>query len=278
MTENRIVVANFAPGFNSTLLGPSGLVFQRSGEGLWFLQTAETPYGSTYAASSRFTPSGGSADLEAAVSGPGTLSYWVKAPMIPGAGRLLVTVNGTQVGPSSDSEDWIRETVAIPAGNHTVRWRFENGDSFLNAVEAAYLANISFSSGSGFAGWSNLESLPSNRRGMLDRNGPQNLPNLLAYAIGLNPLTASAADLPATANFNSAARTIDFTYRRAKNLPDVTLNVEGSTSLNSGFSAATVASESVLEDGADHQIMRATISIPTGTTRYFLRLRADGSQ
>lgn len=50
--------------------------------------------------------------------------------------------------------------------------------------------------GSGFEDWAEANEIPADRRGFLDTNGPFALPNLAAYAYGVNPFTVAADDLP----------------------------------------------------------------------------------
>jgi glycosidase len=123
--------------------------------------------------------------------------------------------------------------------------------------------------GGGYSEWSELESLPEDRRDPLDRNGPLDLPNLLAYAMGVNPLTATVADLPAVKSVDSAAGEVTVVYRRSTTAEGVTLELVGSTDLAAGvWEAAEILGNS---DGEDFVEVR--VAVPPGD-RYFLRLRA----
>jgi uncharacterized delta-60 repeat protein len=126
----------------------------------------------------------------------------------------------------------------------------------------------------GFANWSVLGSLPEGRRGPTDRNGPMNLPNLMAYAMGLDPLLATADDLPGIASVDTGAGTVTYEFRRSKSVTDVNLAVRGSTSLLPGsWGNVSVLHESTTEHGDSERVV-LVIAQPPGN-RYFLRLEAE---
>jgi hypothetical protein len=125
----------------------------------------------------------------------------------------------------------------------------------------------------GFAAWSVAPLLPENRRGPMDRNGSMNLANFLSYAMALDPRTATPADMPALGQRGSG--TMKFIFRRAKNLPDADLRIMSSTNLSTPWTAADVHSTAVIQDGGDHEKIEATVGMPQGTTRFFLRLDAE---
>ena len=95
---------------------------------------------------------------------------------------------------------------------------------------------------------------------------------MLSYGMGLNPLTATAADLPHLAR--SQGGPWKFVFRRAKGLSDVVLSVEGSGTLQSNsWSAPTILDQSVTDHGT-HESVEVSIQPPAGS-RYFLRLKAE---
>lgn len=83
---------------------------------------------------------------------------------------------------------------------------------------------------SGYSQWNVLSTLPSDLRGPTDRNGPLAIQNLAAYAMGLDPATASPADLPGIVkNSNN----LSITFRRSRAAADVTFNVEAANTMTS---------------------------------------------
>lgn len=125
-----------------------------------------------------------------------------------------------------------------------------------------------------FADWPVLSSLPLDRRGPMDRNGPMNLPNILAYAMGLDPLQAEPSDLPRLTSVNPSAGTLTFVFRRSKSATDANLSVQGSTTLQAGsWGAVDIVSETTTDHG-DWETVEVVIPKPEGK-RYFLRLFAQ---
>ena len=83
---------------------------------------------------------------------------------------------------------------------------------------------------SGYSQWSVLSNLPSDLRGPADRNGPMAIQNLAAYAMGLDPATASPADLPGVVKDSN---NLSITFRRSRAATDVTFNVEAANTMTS---------------------------------------------
>lgn len=119
-----------------------------------------------------------------------------------------------------------------------------------------------------FDDWADESGIPADRREPLDRNGPLKIQNLLAYAMGLNPVTASSGDMPKTASPDPEEGTIHFIYRRAKNSSEATLTPKISTDLKT-WSDANVIVETILEDGGNWETVDATIELTPGTAAYF---------
>lgn len=152
-------------------------------------------------------------------------------------------------------------------GNTTITLTVDDGD--LSASES-FVFTVQ---GGGFASWGLLDSLPADRRGPTDTNGSLNLPNLVAYAMGLDPLTATAADLPALKSIDTSNGTATISYRRSKNAHGVRLQLVGSTNLEGGVWSNSVIVRQSLQDSGDHEVVEVEVSLPPGD-RYFLRLRA----
>lgn len=126
----------------------------------------------------------------------------------------------------------------------------------------------------GFTDWIAANSgIPEGRTGLMDCNGPLNMPNLTAYAMGLNPLLAVPTDLPQVTSLNALAGTLHFIYRRAKNLSDASFTPRFSTDLQT-WSNATVLSQAVVGGGSDWELIDATIGFTPGSPA-FLKLAAQ---
>jgi hypothetical protein len=100
------------------------------------------------------------------------------------------------------------------------------------AASAVTVFKVTVRAVSGYSQWSVLSTLPSDLRGPADRNGPMAIQNLAAYAMGLDPATASPADLPGIVkNSNN----LSITFRRSRAATDVTFNVEAANALTNGW-------------------------------------------
>jgi len=271
MVADLEVVAKFDPVWTSSSLGPSGLVFNRTDVGRWFLQSEQVPAGSPMAARSGNVAPSTTSYMETTVNGPGTLTYWRKVSSDEGYDFLRVSLDNDETAAWSGEQDWAQVSMAIPDGSHTVRWTYSKDELFDIGLDAAFVAQVSYAPQSSFNSWSVLSLLPSDRRGPTHRNGPMNLPNLAAHAMGLNPLTATPADMPRVTGVQS--NTATFLFRRAKGLSGVTLGVKGTTNLVTGpWSAADLLNTST-SDRDGYEQVEVTVPKPTGG-RYFLRLEA----
>jgi hypothetical protein len=119
-----------------------------------------------------------------------------------------------------------------------------------------------------FEGWVVDSDLPIDRRGRLDRNGPLMMQNLMAYAMGLNPMTVTADDLAVANEPDPEVGMIHLIYRRAKNLSDVELTPMISINLET-WSAASVVSESILEEDVDWEKVDALVEFTPESAAFF---------
>lgn len=127
----------------------------------------------------------------------------------------------------------------------------------------------------GFSAWiASIPGVPVDRREPLQRNGPLDLQNLTAYAMGLDPMTAVSADLPQVSSLDPATGIIHFMYRRAKNLSDVTLRPRISTDLAS-WANANILSVTIMESGANWERVNALIQHTPGAKTGFVTLAAE---
>jgi hypothetical protein len=202
-----------------------------------------------------------------------TLSYW------DGAATVHVPITGvTPVGGNAVFD----VAAAIPAGagdlwlaNDSDTWALGEEMTFMPGMPPHFMQQLKITlPAAGFDDWIAAHpGIPEGSRGPLDRNGPLALQNLTAYAMGLDPMSASGADLPRVATLDPAAGTLHLIYRRAKNLGDVTLVPRFSLNLAS-WGNANVQSQTVIEDGGDWERVDAVISFEPGP-RVFIILAAE---
>lgn len=272
MNGNKSVTALFAPSLAGALDTP-GRSYTLGGNANWFAQTTVTHDGIDAARSGAI---GNSQQtwFETTVTGPGTLSFWWKVSSESGWDHLEFYINGSlQAGRISGEVNWQQKTYELSSGNHVLRWRYAKDGSVSVGSDAGWVDEVVWTPSGGFGSWLLLATLPPDRRGPLDRNGPLQIQNLLTYAMGLDPLTAIAADLPSVSSVDPAAGHATFRYRRAKNAPGVTLTPMTSTTLD-GWQPAQVLQTTIIQDGGDWEVVEVRVSYPPDG-RLFFQLKAE---
>jgi uncharacterized delta-60 repeat protein len=139
------------------------------------------------------------------------------------------------------------------AGTYTVRVTDAGGATVSNPADLPQV-------GSGFSAWA--DALPAGQRAPDDDPDFDGIPNLVEYALGLDPLTDSAAQMPQTVNNGTH---LTYTYRRVRS--DITYSVEAGDNLALPWSAANVNQGTPAGDGT------TTATLPLTAPEGFLRLR-----
>jgi hypothetical protein len=267
MNGNKSVSALFVPGLAGALDTP-GRIYTLGGNANWFEQTTVTHDGNDAARSGAIGNSQQSW-FETTVTGPGTLSFWWKVSSESGFDYLEFYINGSlQTGRISGEVNWQQKTYELPDGNHVLRWRYAKDGSFAAGSDAGWVDEVVWTPSGGFQSWPLLATLPPDKRGPLDRNGPLQIHNLLAYAMALDPLTATAADLPRVTSVDPVAGHATFRYRRAKNAPGVTLTPMTSATLN-GWQPPTILQTTTVQDGGDWEVIDIRVPAPPGGKLFF---------
>ncbi|MCW1925038.1 putative Ig domain-containing protein [Luteolibacter arcticus] len=263
--------------FDSSL-SPSGLTFSQGGQSSWYLQSTHVPQGIPFAARSGNTGNNTLSWIETTLPGPGTLAFRSKVSSESNYDFLRVRLNGVPLASWSGERDWTLDNFEIGGvGPQVVRWEFATDGSGQAGLHAAFLAQVTFTpstTSGGFESWPVLATLPANRRGQDDRNGPLNLPNILAYALGINPLTAQASDLPQAALETLGGSTyLTFTFRKNPAATDITYIPEISASLPSPWQSGA-GHLTVIESTPTSMKVRSNVSLGSAQRR-FVRLRVE---
>jgi len=120
------------------------LSLSTGGNSAWFAQTAVTHDGVGAAQSGAITDEQESW-LETPVIGPGTLTFWWKVSSEPDYDFLEFYLDGVlQPGAISGEVPWEQQTCDIPAGPHTLRWRYSKDISDSAGQDAAWLDEVNF--------------------------------------------------------------------------------------------------------------------------------------
>lgn len=272
LVSNRRIKASFAPEFRGEAVGTPGLTFRRGGSGLWALQQSSVPPAREWGMRSPEARAASASWVETVVNGPGTLTFWWKVSSEEDRDFLGLWLNFGLVTRISGETEWKQVTLEIADGAQLVRWEYRK-DSGVNAgLDAGFLGGIEYVS-NGFAGWSVLQTLPEGRRGPEDRNGNLGWPNLLAYALGVDPLTATDADLPRLVGWDAQTGTLTMSFRRSKHARGVVVALAGAGRLEEeSWNALNPVREERVDQG-DYEWVEQTIAMPATGAR-FIRLKA----
>lgn len=246
ITANVQATAVFQTSVARGLDAAPYLSFTDFGSGSWFGQY-ETSHDGTDSATSPSVGPNQQSRINTIVPGPGSLSFWWKVSSRANSGRLTLLIDhvaqSTPAPISGTSSDWARVAVDIPAGSHTISWRYARDSSSLTDGEnRGYVDELSFSgpnAGFLFSHW--IESrFTSAERADPKIAGPQadpdldGLPNLIEAAVGSLPKSRDACAL-AIADTSQAGdlRQVRLNVRHAATPPDdLSLRLEAASSLD----------------------------------------------
>jgi hypothetical protein len=122
----------------------SGLSWTTGGSAAWFGQTTSTYDGADAAQSGRISNNQESW-MQTSVSGPTTLTYWWSVSSESGFDFLEFYLDGVlQSGRISGEVAWQQRTNSIPAGEHTLKWRYKKDDSVDSGQDAGWVDQVVF--------------------------------------------------------------------------------------------------------------------------------------
>ncbi|MCC5844937.1 MAG: choice-of-anchor D domain-containing protein [Verrucomicrobia bacterium] len=258
-------------------LSPSDLDFILGGDSEWYLQGEVKRTGHALSARSGDIGNNSSSWIETTVIGPGILTYWRRVSSRLSSDHFRVRLNGSVVTSQSGELPWAMETLNIPEGIHTVRWEYTKGYYSSMGLDAAFLDEVVWMPGGGYATWPILEALPVDRRAPTDLNGPLNWPNLLAFAMGVNPLTATWDHLPSLGELLLEENRVQFIFQRNPDATGVNLIPYMTTELNSEWVEVSVLSQSISPLGDGNEEVVVELPLPEGPL-LFIRLEARSDE
>jgi hypothetical protein len=121
----------------------SSLAFQTGGKAIWKTVTDVFYIGPAAASSGAI---GNKADswIETRVLGPGNLTFFWRVDSETAKDLYTVSVDGVVQATLSGASGWQNQTLAIPQGNHTVRWRYAKDAANKTGLDRAWLDNVAF--------------------------------------------------------------------------------------------------------------------------------------
>jgi hypothetical protein len=133
---------SLVPSFLAQAVDALHLPVSSSGSG-WIHQT-DTTFDGIDAAASRAVPDGGEAVMQTTVTGPGTLSFEWRVDSEEFADVLSVEVVGGDSEETSGFQDWSTVSLAIPAGEQTVVWRYTKDGSAASGEDRGWVDRVRF--------------------------------------------------------------------------------------------------------------------------------------
>jgi photosystem II stability/assembly factor-like uncharacterized protein len=257
---------------------PAGVTVQTGGNASW-VGGVEFHHDGMDAAHSGTISHSGVSWLEIQVSNMSAITFWWNVSSEAGYDLLRFHANGTLVDNISGiGGGWRQVTHALdPSTTTTLRWEYSKDGIIAAGQDRAWLDEVVLTPHNpvtDFPIWA--ASLPAGRRNPSDRNGPLYLENILSYALGINPLTATPSQMPA---LQQAGARWHFTYSRTRRTIGTGYRVEWSTDL----AATTWSTAGVVHEqtgtATEGTAWRAIITPPVDAGHLFVRLRValDGT-
>jgi|GEM_PF-2644820 len=226
----------------------------------------------TDSAESGVTPHSGSSWLQVTVSGVTSVSFWRAVSSEFGGDALRFTVDGVNTDSVSGLTFWEQKSFPLdPRAPRVLRWTFARDSTLSGGTDRAWLDQVQFTldATADFPLWAAAINLPAARRGPKDRNGPFQMENMVAYALGINPLTATPADLP---YLSKTGDSLFLYHTRKQRAEGIRYDAEWSVNPSGTWSTTGVV-HTLLGPSGDTDLFRADYTPPPGTPRVYLRLR-----
>jgi subtilisin-like proprotein convertase family protein len=263
---SAVTAAALANGVDSTLLN-----FGTNASLGWARQTTVTHDGSDALKSGAITDNGSSL-IQTCVVGPATVHFWWRVSSENGYDFLDAYVDDSLFDSITGESGWLENEVFVGSGPHLIEWNYFKDDSDVDptGADAGYLDSISVIA-HGFDSWktqqfSIAQQNATSISGKLDDPDKDGIPNLVEFALGLNPNQNTQAGLPVPVRVGN---NLEYTYVDDYDR-DVFLFPETSTTLNGTWTHVEPTEVSV--SGELHTMK---VTLPLGTDKIFLRLRVE---
>lgn len=210
---------------------------------------------------------------------------WTNIVQISALSWQTLGVTATGIVRSTGENNWGQQAmngrgggIAVAAGEHFSIALRPDGTLFhagANEYGQRYATNWNLGNTptNGFTLWGRNLRLPAHRRVADHANGSLQMPNLLAYALGLDPNQAQPSDLPYL--IAGSAGTVRFVFRSSTNAIDANLEAIEASALPGGEWSPVSLPQVLLGDTPDGQAELWAIDLPAIASQGYLRLRAS---
>lgn len=267
--------------FLADVVDNTDLTWRQTGSGYWVMQDRRTIDAADAFISPFFLDHGRSSAIETVVMGPGTVAFWWTVSSEAGFDFFRFEIDDTvmdQISGHSSGNNiaWAQVTRAVPAGLHTLRWRYIKNETVSDGLDSAWLDTIAYTpdfvSGPPYGQWL-ATYFPSNQLGNGFITGPgidvdgDGRSNLHEYAFGGSPLVFDQSGDPV--NSHAVGSEVFFDYATDDDQTDLIVTPTLSDDL-SGWMDATA--EFVSQSGG---FSNWRVRVPQSAGRKFVRLEAE---
>lgn len=159
------------------------------------------------------------------------------------------------------SGNWIDTTAGSPGRTQLDAMRARQ----VNVTDTPQRAGMR-----GISNWASQIGLPEDKLEPESINGPLQLPNVLAFAMGLDPLNPDSAELPSAGRAEDAATTgFVFRYKRDLKVLGVRTAIEATADLQTWTIVVPDRLEVVSDNGNGVQVVEAIFNDPDMDKRFF---------
>ncbi len=148
----------------SKALDNDDLLFETGGNANWFLQTTRHYYGKEAAQSGDISDAQESW-MKTTVTGPGTIDFYWKCSSEWGQDFLEFFIDDNKKDYISGSVNWVQQTFLVPAGGHTLTWRYMKNNSVSSGLDCGFVDKVVWTP------YTVVPSLPSKPTGLSASDG-----------------------------------------------------------------------------------------------------------
>ncbi|MEN8693176.1 MAG: S8 family serine peptidase [Akkermansiaceae bacterium] len=195
--------------------------------------------------------------LEVDITGPGTFEFYYRCSSEEDYDFFTFTLDGVEEFSVSGQVAWRKHTVTIPAGNHTLRWKYQKDFSSSVGDDAAWIDQVVWTSDSisGYQQWLNLHFSPSEQAdpqvgAEISDPDDDGRANLTEYAFGTSPWITGLENEPTVA---APGEYVALTYLADLSKSDIFYQIQESVDLENW----TTIPQSLVSTNGDSQTRRA---------------------
>jgi len=134
--------AEYVDPYVDAICDAKNLTFHSESASPWSVDSTNY-HSSPGAARSGAIGDGGSTNIQAMVSGPGTLTFWWKVSSEQSYDWLRIMVDGVSRQQISGYIDWTQVTVSVTgAGTHTLQWQYDKDGSVSNGSDCGWIDDV----------------------------------------------------------------------------------------------------------------------------------------